>query len=166
MGGAYDGMWESDEVVHRRLREQLDELRNGNRGSQNLGYSNDIQHQEAESSDSSIRPPPGRRSRRPQSVARVQQYDPRISMMFAEHQAVAARGSQENPISFDDWEGQEEVRHIEQASRNPARRMTAYRSMNPRQVDPLRSSRSPSSTRVISSSQRNSRLPRQYSRRG
>ncbi|KAG4425830.1 hypothetical protein IFR04_001037 [Cadophora malorum] len=166
MGGAYDGMWESDEVVHRRLREQLDELRNGNRGSQNLGYSNDIQHQEAESSDSSIRPPPGRRSRRPQSVARVQQYDPRISMMFAEHQAVAARGSQENPISFDDWEGQEEVRHIEQASRNPARRMTAYRSMDPRQVDPLRSSRSPSSTRVISSSQRNSRLPRQYSRRG
>lgn len=164
--GPYDGMWESDEVIHRRLREQFDEIRNGNRGSQNLGYSNDIHHQEADSSDSSIRPPPGRHSKRPQAVARVQQYDPRISMMFAEHQAAAARGSQENPISFDDWEGEGEVLHVEPASRNPARRMTAYRSQPARRVDPLRSSRSPSSTRVISSSQRNSRLPRQYSRRG
>jgi hypothetical protein len=44
-------------------------------------------------------------------------------------------------------------------------RMTAYRNQSTRRVDPLRSSRSPSSaSRIISSSQRNSRVPRQYNR--
>ncbi|KAK0126358.1 hypothetical protein ONS95_007964 [Cadophora gregata] len=162
MGGLYEGTWESDQVIDRGLQAQFDEIRNGNRVSQVLGYSNDMHYQEADSSDSSVCPPPGRNSRRPRSVARVQQYDPRISMMFAEHQAAAARGSQENPISFDDWEGHEEGRQMGSASRNS---MTAYRSMPDRRIDPLRSSRSPSSTRIISSSQRNSRLPRQYSRR-
>lgn len=170
-GGPYDGMYESDEHRHARLQQQhYDNQRNNHQQAQQLGYSNAMQHVEADSSDSSIRPA-GRRARRPQTVASVQQqYNPRISMMFREHQAAAARssGSQENPISFEDWSEDDEVRQIEPAtsSRNPNRRMTAYRNMPPRRVDPLRSSRYPSSTRVISSSQRNNRLPRQYDRRG
>ncbi len=157
MGRMYDGMYEGENQTA---------IQSGNHGrSENLGVVNTMHQVEADSSDSSIRPPPRRQGRRPQGPARVQQYDPRISMMFAEHQAVRGTGSPENPISFDDWEESEEPdRYIEPASRN--RRMTAYRNMPARRVDPLRSSRSPSSTRVISSSQRNARLPRQYSRRG
>lgn len=128
---------------------------------ENLGVINDIQQAEEESSDSSIRPLPRRqpRPRRAQPNIQVQQYNPRISGLFAEHQETMNRGTQDNPISFDDWE----EGHVEAASR--FRRMTAYRNMPARWVDPLRSSRSPSSTRVISSSSRNSRLPRQYQRR-
>lgn len=140
--------------------------RNITRG-QHLGPSSTMQQADADSSDSSIHPPPRRHGRRPQADVRVKQYDPRISMIFADHQAMRGTGSSDNPISFEEDEEEEhkeEVIHIEPASTR--RSMTAYRSMPARRVDPLRSSRSPSSTRVISSSQRNTRLPRQYDRRG
>ncbi|PBP18512.1 RING/U-box [Diplocarpon rosae] len=148
MDGQYDGIYES---------------RNSD-VNRNLGVTNNINQIDADSSDSSIHPPPRRQGRRPHTNVRVQQFDPRISMMFAEHQAARVTGSLENPVSFRDDDDEDEVRYVEPASRN--RRITACRNMPARRYDPLRSSRSPSSTRVISSSQRNSRLPRQYSRRG
>jgi hypothetical protein len=126
----------------------------------NLGVANEIHEVEDEISDSSIRPPPRRLPRRYHPNTRTQQYDPRISMIFAEHQQ-SLRGTQHNPIGLDEWDG--EVRRVEPASRN--RRMTAYRMMPLRRVDPLRSSRSPSATRIISPADRSSRIPRQYVRR-
>jgi hypothetical protein len=129
-------------------------------GYVNLGVVNEIHEVEDGSSDSSIRPPPRRLPRRYHPNSRAQQYDPRISMIFAEHQQ-SLRGTQSNPIGLDEWDG--EVRRVEPASRN--RRMTAYRIMPPRRVDPLRSSRSPSATRIISPADRSSRIPRQYLRR-
>ncbi|KAJ5032457.1 uncharacterized protein L3040_009061 [Drepanopeziza brunnea f. sp. 'multigermtubi'] len=134
---------------------------------QNLGPASNMQNRDAESSDSSIRRPPRRQRRRPQSNIRVQQqYEPALGMIFGEHQALRGTGSSDNPISFDDEEEEEpeEARNIEPSSSR--RSMTAYRNMPARRVDPLRSSHSPSSTRIISSSQRNTRFPRQYDRRG
>jgi hypothetical protein len=127
---------------------------------ENLGLANKIHEVEDDSSDSSVRPPPRRQPRRQSPNARVQQYDPRISMMFAEHQQ-SLRETQNNPIGLDDWE--EEIRRVEHSSR--PRRSTSYRMPQARQMDPLRSSRSPSVTRVISSSNRAARQPRQYARR-
>jgi hypothetical protein len=125
---------------------------------EDLGVVNQMREVDEDSSDSSVRPPPRRLPRRYHQNPRVQQYDPRISMMFAEHQQ-SMRGTQNNPIGLDlnDWEG--EIRRVESASRN--RRMATYRNVPPRRVDPLRSSRSPSATRVISSSSRTARRPRQ-----
>jgi len=115
-----------------------------------------------ESSDSSIRPPPRRQPRRYHANPRGQQYDPRISMIFAGYQQ-SLRGTQSNPIGLDEWDEMEnEVRRVEPASRH--RRMTAYRDLPPRRTDPLRSSRSPSVGRVISVADRSSRVPRQYRR--
>jgi len=129
---------------------------------EDLGVANQVHEVDDESSDSSIRGPTRRVPRYQRGNARVQQYDPRISMMFAEHQQ-SMRGSQENPIGVDLDELEEVRRVVEPTSRH--RRMTAYRVMPPRRVDPLRSSRSPSATRVISSSSsRPSRPPRQYVR--
>ncbi|KAL2064753.1 hypothetical protein VTL71DRAFT_3891 [Oculimacula yallundae] len=166
---------EASEQENARLQQQLNQLRNIHRPAQNLGPSNSLRQVEDESSDSSPRPA-GRRSRRPQVAASVQQqFNPQLSNMFVEHRAATVRGSQENPISFEEWDepksepSEQEVFLVEPAASrnsNSARSMTAYRHMSARRVDPLRSSRSPSSTRVISSSQRNNRLPRQYSRRG
>jgi hypothetical protein len=119
---------------------------------ENLGAANEVHevHEaEYDSSDSSIQPPPRRRPRG---------YNPRISMMFAEHQ-LSLRGAQNRQSGLDELE----VARAEPASRN--RRMTAYRLQPARRVDPLRSSRSPSATRIISSSNRIARPPRQYQRR-
>jgi hypothetical protein len=127
---------------------------------ENLGDTNQMYEVGEDSSDSSIRPPPRRIPRRQQQNIRVQQYDPRISMIFAEHQQSmrGVQGRQENPSELDD-----EALRVEPASRT--RRMAAYRYrlQPPRRADPLR--RSPSATRIISSPNRNTRLPRQYQRR-
>jgi len=129
---------------------------------ENLGVANQLHEVDDDSSDSSVRGPTRRVPRYERGNARVQQYDPRISMIFAEHQQ-SMRGTPENQIGVGLDELEEEVRRVvEPASRH--RRMTAYRMMPPRRVDPLRSSRSPSATRVISSSSRTSRPPRQYIR--
>jgi len=130
---------------------------------QYLGQSNEMHEVEGESSDTSLPPHPRRLPRRYHENANGQQYDPRISMLFAEHQHTMRGGPQDNLlIDLDSWD--EEVRRIiEPASRT--RRPTAYRSMPSRRTDPLRSSRSPSATRVISSSDRTTRNPRQYNQR-
>ncbi|KAN0122608.1 hypothetical protein V8E51_000934 [Hyaloscypha variabilis] len=128
-----------------------------------LGVANQMNGVEpGDSSDSSIRGPPRRQPRRYHSNPRGQQYDPRISMIFAAHQQ-SLRGTQSNPIGLDEWDEMgNEVRRVEPASRH--RRMTAYRDLPPRRNDPLRSSRSPSVGRVISVADRSSRIPRQYRR--
>lgn len=130
---------------------------------------------EAESSDSSsIRPPNRRQPRQPRhysapdrEAVRVHNYyrNPFVPS-FTEPRQNRERGSLRDPIwvdgAGDDWEG--EIRRvIEPSSRT--RRMTAYRDMPARRIDPLRSSRSPSASRIMSSSHRASRYPTQYSRR-
>jgi hypothetical protein len=123
-----------------------------------LGVANVIHDLEEGSSDTSIQPTPRRRPRQHRS-AQVQQTDPRISMMFAEHQ-MSLRGAQNQLGALDEVEANE--RRAEPASRN--RRMTFYRYQPPR-LDGFRSSLSPSVTRIISSSNRVARPPRQYQRR-
>ncbi|KAF4637125.1 hypothetical protein G7Y89_g958 [Cudoniella acicularis] len=125
--------------------------------NQNLGVASEIHEIDDDSEDCPIRPPPRRLPRRYHPNARVQQYDPRISMIFAEHQQ-SMRGAQSHQVGLDELDN--EVRRVEPASR--ARRMTAYRAQPARRVDLLRSSRSPSATRVIASSGRASRPPRHY----
>lgn len=132
---------------------------------------NAVHEPEEESSDSSIRVPT-RRQRQPRQYSvpdreavRVHDHNP-FDPIFANSRG-RMNGSRTNPINVDgagdDWEG--EIRRvIEPSSRS--RRMTAYRNMPARRIDPLRSSRSPSVTRIISSSSRGSRYPRQYQRRG
>ncbi|KUJ22392.1 uncharacterized protein LY89DRAFT_714205 [Mollisia scopiformis] len=130
---------------------------------------------EAESSDSSIRPPNRRQPRQPRQYLAPSRegvqvhnyhYNPFVPLATESRQRME-RGSRANPICFDDagddWEG--DVRSIIEPS-SRTRRMTAYRDMPTRRIDPLRSSRSPSASRVMSSSYRNSRYAPQYSRRG
>jgi hypothetical protein len=132
-------------------------------GNPDLGVANEMHEVEDLSDDDSIRTPHRRQPRRYHQNSRTQQYDPRISMIFAEvqtHLRVQPPGTQNNPIGLDEWN--EEPRRVEPASRH--RRMNAYRNMPERRVDPLRSSRSPSATRIISVADRSSRIPRQYRR--
>jgi hypothetical protein len=132
--------------------------------AQDLGVANEVHHDADEgSSDSSIRPPARRLPRRHHVNERGQQYDPRISMIFAEHQQ-SLRGTQNNPIGLDLEDFEDEVRRVvEHGTRN--RRSTAYRAMPARLTGPLRSSRSPSATRIISSSDRAPRNARRDQRR-
>jgi hypothetical protein len=126
---------------------------------EHLGVANEIHDlDDDDSSDVSIQPPPRRRPRQPRS-ARVQQTDPRISMMFADYQMNLRGQIQRSGLN----EFEVEVRSSDQATRN--RRMTSYRLQPSRRVETLRNSRSPSATRIISSSNRVSRPPRQYQRR-
>jgi len=130
----------------------------------NIGGSNQAHDiEDEEESDDSPRPPPRRRqpNRFNQEVQVQQQYDPRISRMFADHQQ-SLRGAHDSGRMVTLAGLSEEARRYE--SRN--RRMTAYRNQPSRRNDPLRSSRSPSANRVIASSSRNSRPPRQYMARG
>ncbi|TVY35513.1 putative RING finger protein [Lachnellula subtilissima] len=110
----------------------------------------DIEDDDDESDDP--RPPPRRRQfdRFNQGVAIEQQFDPQISRMFADHQQ-SLRGAHD-PGRMVTMAGLGE--------RN--RRTTAYRNQISRRNDPLRGSRSPSANRVIASSNRHSRPPRQY----
>lgn len=126
-----------------------------------LGGANQIHDIEDDSDDDSPRPPRRRQPNRFNQEVRVQQqYNPRISRMFADHQQ-SLRGAQahdpDRMVTL--AELSEEARRFE--SRNN-RRMNAYRHQPPRRVDPLRSSRSPSANRVVASSSRGSRPPRQY----
>lgn len=78
-------------------------------------------------------------------VARPGDYERRIQALEAAQRTSRSVGSRERQTAQD--------------------RMTAYRNQSLRRADPLRSSRSPSSaSRIVSSSQRNSRVPRQYNR--
>lgn len=119
--------------------------------AENLGAANQVLDEQDDSSDASIRPPARRRRPRYNVNARVQQYDPRISMLFADHQQVQqGEGPRSDPVELEEME----VGTIEPASRH--RRTTAYR----RQTDLLRDSRSPSASRVVASSSRGARTRR------
>lgn len=160
---------ESDASISRGGRETSASTTGDGRGSQyapeNLGTANQVHDVADDSSDASIRPHPRRRRvPRYNSNGRAQNYDPRISLLFAEHQHTV-QGSRDRPVDLeelDEWTQSDARPVIESASRN--RRMTAYRAMPTRRVDPLRNSRSPSATRIISSTDRASRRPRQYTR--
>lgn len=132
-------------------------------GAQNLGEANEIHEIDGDSSDNSIVAAPRRQRRQNAHIGRAQPYyDPRISMIFAEHQQM--RGAQDPHTSLAQLDDQmRRAPTVEPASR--ARRMYAYRGQPQRRIDPLRSSRSPSATRIISSSNRTARLPPQYHRR-
>ena len=77
-------------------------------------------------------------------------------MIFAEHQQSLRGDSEQTDLE----ELDNEIRLTQPGPRT--RRMTAYRTQPPRRNDPLRITRSPSATRVIASSSRVSRPPRNY----
>ena len=132
------------------------------RGVQDLGESRSINDVDEESSDDSIVAPP-RRRRRPASIQPQQpHYDPRISTIFAEHQQIRAHNDHSNLVALEEMR-RAQAPVVEPASRT--RRMTFYRNQPQRRIDPLRSSRSPSATRIFHSSSTAGRLPRIYSRR-
>lgn len=157
----------------------------------NIYVANAMPGGEEDSSDSSIRPAVRRQPRQPRQYVQparenvqvfhhTNPFTPvphtrqggRANPVYIE---VAGRsgGSRRDPIQIDGacdgWE--DDFRHLGGELRRlmePASgdfRMTAYRSMPVRRADPLRSSRSPSASRVISSSSRTTRPPRHYSRR-
>lgn len=123
---------------------------------ENLGQANQFRTLE-EDSDDSPRPPVRRqRHRFSQDVQVNQQYDPRISRIFADHQQNLRDMQPARVVTLNGLN--EDARRQNDARR----RINAYRNQPPRRNDPLRSSRSPSANRIIASSSRNSRVPRQY----
>jgi hypothetical protein len=126
--------------------------------TEDLGVANEVLDLD-DDSDTPRRPVRRRRAmnRQQSPNERARQYDPRISMIFAEHQ----QSLRSDPEQTDLDELDNEIRRIEPGPRN--RRMTAYRHLPPRRNDPLRVTRSPSATRIIASSSRISRPPRNYS---
>ncbi|KAM3065924.1 E3 ubiquitin ligase [Clarireedia jacksonii] len=142
---------------------------------EDLGVANEFGEFDGDSSDSSIRPPP---RRQPRHDPLVQQYDPRISMLFAEHQ-LTMRDTQNPATGLDGLDS--EMRRIEPASRGRRRLQYNYHNptsprindatdslhhlIPPRGVDLARSPRGLPSGRVIaSSSSRPNRPQRQYHR--
>jgi hypothetical protein len=142
---------------------------------EDLGVANEFGEIDGDSSDSSIRPPP---RRQPRHNPLVQQYDPRISMLFAEHQ-LTMRDTQHPASGLDGLDS--EVRRIEPASRGRRRPQYHYHNpssprindateslhhlMPPRGVELARGPRGLPSGRVIaSSSSRPNRPQRQYHR--
>ena len=131
--------------------------------SESLGATAQVYNADEDSSDESIViPAPRPRRHRPaQPVVRSPTYDPRISMMFAEHQQ-NMRGGQGQHAGLSELDG--EAQRVEPASRARRRNGSRYR-VTPRRGDILRSPTYPSVDRVISSSMRAARSPRQYQRR-
>lgn len=127
----------------------------GEYNMQELGVANEL-HEIEDDSEGSVRPPP-RRLPRHHNPNATREYDPRISMIFAEHQQ-SMRGQE--PGGLDELDN--EIRRMEPGPRS--RRMTAYRQQPQRRFDPLRASRSPSATRVVASSNRASRASRRVPR--
>ncbi|TAQ90472.1 hypothetical protein B7494_g1200 [Chlorociboria aeruginascens] len=136
---------------------------------EDLGAANEIHDLEEESSEDSIRPAQRRRPRNYMNPRVQQQYDPRISSMFAEHQLRFAEHqlnvftTQNRLPSLGEWNT--DVRRVETAASRIPQRMTAYRMLPTRRADPLRNARSPSVTRIVSSSMRSHRTSRYYHNR-
>jgi hypothetical protein len=122
-----------------------------------LGSATAIQEVEEDSSDTSVQPAV-RRRRRPSRPSQTPEYDPRISMMFAQHQSdlrdVTARQS---PY----FEDRAHASRVEPASRS---RMSSYRPLPQRRVVTSNSHTS-SSAILTPASSRPSRVQRQYPRR-
>jgi hypothetical protein len=127
-----------------------------------LGAATQVYNADGDSSDDSVvAPAPRRRPRPAQPVVRSPRYDPRISMMFAEHQQ-NMRGARDQHAGLGELDS--EVQRIEPATRARRRDGLRYR-LPPRRGDFLRSPTYPEVDRVISSSMRAARSPRQYQRR-
>lgn len=126
---------------------------------ENLGVTTQVYNVDGDSDDSIVRPAPRRQRPRAQRAVRMPQYDPRISMIFAEHQQ-NIRGVQDHHTGLSELDG--EVQRVEPASRSRRANSYRYRAHPPRRSDPLRASTFPSVDRVISSSIRAARSPRQY----
>jgi hypothetical protein len=125
---------------------------------ENLGVTTQVYNLDGDSDDSIIRLAPRRHRPRAQRNVGMSQYDPRISMIFAEHQQ-NIRGVQDYHTGLRELDG--ETQRVEPASRS--RRTNAYRYRpHPRRGDPLRAPTFPSVDRVVSSSVRAVRPPRQY----
>ncbi|KAF7867379.1 hypothetical protein EAF04_005462 [Stromatinia cepivora] len=139
---------------------------------ENLVVANEMAEVDDDLSDTSIGIVPRRQSRRNPVV---QQYDPRISMLFAEHQNTVRNA--QNPEDMSPW-GDDLDRNIrvEPASRSRRRAQNHYqalpisnngarnshhRIMQPHGLDRVRTSRG-SPPRVVPVSSRNNRLQRQY----
>jgi len=140
--------------------------RHGGRGFENLGVANEIHELDESSDEGSIRAPIPRR-RQPR-LLQLNQHgqpaeprintDPRISMMFAQHQQTM-RGSEDLATAFDGWMAGPRLVSTHDSSRS--RRRSTYRQVPPaRRTGPMRSS---SATRVYTNS-RPSRPAAFYSR--
>ncbi|QSZ28641.1 hypothetical protein DSL72_003140 [Monilinia vaccinii-corymbosi] len=141
---------------------------------ENLGAANEMAEVDDDSSDTSVRPPS---RRRPRQNHYVQLFDPRISMLIAEHQN-SVRDAQ-NP-GLDAWD--DEIRNtirVEPASRSRRRvqyhyqipslgnndaRNNHHRIIPPRGFDRARTSRGSPPPRILPVSSRASRFPRQHPR--
>lgn len=130
-------------------------------GAENLGEANEVHEMDDDSSDISIVPPSRRHRGQYANGTQIwQNYDPRISMILAEHQQIRGAGDPHSNLAQLDAQLRRVPVIVEPASR--MRRMTAYRGQPPRRIDPLRSSRSPSATRINPSLNRSSRFPGQH----
>lgn len=146
---------DSEGEESRTSRSMSRSTNNGGYDMEELGVANEL-HEIEDDSEGSVRPPPRRLPRRHNPNA-SREYDPRISMIFAEHQQ-SMRGQE--PGGLDELDN--EIRRMEPGPRS--RRMTAYRQQPQRRFDPLRASRSPSATRVVATSSRASRATRRVPR--
>ena len=159
-GHEVDEAGDSEDEENPMVQEPVSLSTDGHGGiMESLGVANELHDfEEEEDSDTSLQAPPRRRPRQHRAI-RVQQTDPRISMMFAEHQHSLSRaqGLQTELSDFD-----VEHRRVEPFARN--RRMPFYRLQPPCRLESS-SSQSPTATRVNSSTNRVSRPPRQYQRR-
>lgn len=146
---------DSEDEESRTSRSMSRSINGGGYGTEELGVANEL-HEIEDDSEGPVRPPPRRLPRRHNPNA-TREYDPRISMIFAEHQQ-SMRGQE--PGGLDELDN--ETRRMEPGPRS--RRMTAYRQQPQRRFNPLRASRSPSATRVVATSSRASRgrVPRYY----
>ncbi|RAL62421.1 hypothetical protein DID88_004987 [Monilinia fructigena] len=141
---------------------------------ENLGVANEMAEVDDDSSDTSIRPPP---RRQPRQNPYVQQYDPRISMLFAEHQN-SVRNAQNPGLGAWGDEIRDNIR-VEAASRSRRRaqyhhqipshgnsdtRNNHHRIIPPRGFHRERTPRGSPPPRIVPLSSRASRLQRHYPR--
>ncbi|TGO07766.1 hypothetical protein BTUL_0248g00090 [Botrytis tulipae] len=137
--------------------------------AENLGVANEVagNDDDDDDSDSSIRPPP---RRQPRNNAGHQQYNSRISMLFAEHQNTVRNAR--NPDDINYWEDEND-RDIPEGGSSGNRRRTLYhhplgppggnhhRTMQPLGIDRIRTSRGSSPPRPAPTYGRTGRSQRQ-----
>ncbi|KAF7958520.1 hypothetical protein EAE96_002063 [Botrytis aclada] len=137
---------------------------------ENLGVANEVagdDDDDDDDSDSSIRPPP---RRQPRNNAGHQQYNSRISMLFAEHQNTVRNARNPNVISY--WED-EDNRDVREELPSGNRRRAYHhplgpsvgnhhhRTMQPLGIERIRTSRGSSPPRLVPTYGRTGRSQRQ-----
>lgn len=119
---------------------------------ENLGVSHEIHELDDESEASSVPPQPARRRRprRYHQAPRIQQYDARISGIFADYQSnLRGTFSPENLLPAD---LHSDLQVLEPTPRT--RRGPSYRVLPPRRMDHMRNTMSPPGVRVVSQTAR------------